>query len=371
MRRRITGFLLTVQFILLMAHAFVYETWATLHASAAGSHTGISKLGAAMALLAMTFVSASVLARYSRNFLARWYYRAAAVWLGFLSFFFLASAASWLAYAFAKIAKIAWQPQTIADVFFAAALLAGLYGLLNASQVRVKQVMVKLPNLPASWRGRVAALVTDLHLGHVNGYRFAERIVAKLAQFHPDIVLIAGDMYDGTLADARKLAEPLEKISAPLGAYFIEGNHEEFGGRLRYIDALEKSGVRVLDGEKVVVDEMQIVGVHYKDTVNPQKYRALLKKAEVNPAQASILLTHAPHNLAIAEEEKIGLQLAGHTHGGQFFPFTWITSRIWGPFVYGLKGLGNLLVYTSCGAGTWGPPMRVGTNPEIVMIGFE
>jgi predicted MPP superfamily phosphohydrolase len=250
-------------------------------------------------------------------------------------------------------------------------MLAGFYGLLNASQVRVKKVSVKLANLPESWRGRVAALITDMHLGHVRGYRFAEKIVATLARFRPDIVLIAGDMYDGTSVDARKLAEPLGKLSAPLGAYFIEGNHEEFGGRAKFIDAVEHSGVHVLNGDKVMVDEMQIVGVHYKDAQNPEKFRAMLQKAGLDPGRASILLTHAPNNLAIAAEENVGLQLSGHTHGGQFFPFTWITSRIWGPFVYGLRNLGNLLVYTSCGVGTWGPPMRVGTSPEIVLIGFE
>ena len=84
-----------------------------------------------------------------------------------------------------------------------------------------------------------------------------------------------------------------------------------------------------------------------------------------------MLLTHAPHSLSIVAKQGIKLQLSGHTHGGQIFPFTWFTSRIFGEFTYGLQRFGELLVYTSSGAGTWGPPMRVGTHPEIVLIHFE
>jgi predicted MPP superfamily phosphohydrolase len=91
----------------------------------------------------------------------------------------------------------------------------------------------------------------------------------------------------------------------------------------------------------------------------------------VDREQASVLLTHAPDRLAVSEEEGISLQLSGHTHRGQFFPFTWITKRIYGPYVYGLKPLGKMWVCTSSGAGTWGPPLRLGSSPEVVLIRFE
>jgi len=130
-------------------------------------------------------------------------------------------------------------------------------------------------------------------------------------------------------------------------------------------------GVRVLNNEKVTVDGLQIVGVHYSDSTNDDHFRSVLRHADVDRDRASILLTHAPDRLKIAEEEGFSLQLSGHTHGGQFFPFTWITSRMYGKFVYGLQRLGNLIVYVSYGAGTWGPPLRLGTTPEIVLIQFE
>jgi hypothetical protein len=167
------------------------------------------------------------------------------------------------------------------------------------------------------------------------------------------------------------LAAPLAKLVVPWGAYFVAGNHEEFSDSNKYFDAVKQSGVRVLNNEKITVDGLQIVGVHYRDSTNDDRFRAALRSAAVDRNRASILLTHAPDRVSITEQEGISLQLSGHTHGGQFFPFTWITSRLYGKFVYGLQRLGNLMVYTSYGAGTWGPPLRVGTKPEIVLLQFE
>ena len=369
MRKRVIVFLSVVQSIVFLSHWFVYETWTAFRT--APDRPGSSRLGFLFALLSVTFLTASLLARFYSQLLVRLFYKASAVWLGFLNFFFLAACCAWILYAVVRLLGLDWDRPSIASALFGAAILVSTYGLLNSGRVRVKNITVKLPNLPAAWRGRVAALVTDMHLGHVRGYRFAERIVTILSRSGPDMVLIGGDLYDGTATDVRRLAEPWRQLPAPLGTYFVAGNHEEFAGPGEYFEAVKDSGIRVLNNEKVVVDGLQIVGVHHRDSVNPQRFRAILREANLDTSRASILLTHAPNQLSIAAEEQIVLQLSGHTHGGQFFPFTWITSRIYGPFVYGLKRLGNLLVYTSCGAGTWGPPIRMGTNPEIVLIRFD
>jgi uncharacterized protein len=369
MRRRIILFVAIIQAILLASHWFVYQTWKAFQQ--APDPPGIPTLGLAFAVMSVTFITASLLAwRYS-ELPVRIYYTAAAVWLGFFNFFFLAACASWVVYGLARALRLPWQQQPIAFLLFGLATAAGVYGVVNSVRVRVRRVPVKLPNLPASWRGRVAALVTDTHLGHVRGVRFARRIVAMVSRFQPDIVLIGGDLYDGTAANVGKLAEPLRGLSAPLGAYFIAGNHEEFGDHTKYLEAVAGAGVRVLNNEKVVLDGLQLVGVHFRDAARPEHLRAILQNARLDRSSASILLTHAPDQLAVAAEEGIGLQLSGHTHGGQFFPFTWLTARIYGAFVYGLNRLGSLLVYTSYGAGTWGPPLRVGTRPEVVLFTFE
>jgi predicted MPP superfamily phosphohydrolase len=369
LRSRVLKFVAFVQIVLLATHWFVYETWEVLWR--ASDPPAFPWLAETFGALSLTFISASLLAwRYS-NLAVRVYYTAASVWLGFLSYFSLASCLAWVVAGVTRWLALDWPSRLILYVSFGLALVAGCYGLINSALVRVRRVPVKLANLPDSWRGRVAALVTDAHLGHVRGARFAERLVAMLSRLRPDLVLIGGDLYDGTASDARRLAEPLRKLSAPFGAFFITGNHEEFRHRAVYLDAIESAGVRVLNNEKVVLDGLQLVGIHDSDSKHPERFRAILQNADLDPSAPSILLTHEPNLLGIAADEKIDLQLSGHTHGGQFFPFTWLTSSIYGPFVYGLNRLGNLLVYTSYGAGTWGPPLRVGTSPEIVLFSFE
>jgi hypothetical protein len=213
--------------------------------------------------------------------------------------------------------------------------------------------------------------VSDVHLGHVNGSRFLRRIVSRLRQLGPDVVFITGDLYDGTKVDPRVLAEPWQEFSPAFGAYFVTGNHEEFSDPRKYLEAVNDSRVRVLNNEKILIDGLQVVGVHFGDSTHPDRFRSVLKGAELERGRASILLSHAPHALSIAEEAGISLQLSGHTHGGQIFPFTWFTRWIFGPYTYGLARHGGMAVYTSSGAGTWGPPMRVGTRPEIVLFEFE
>jgi uncharacterized protein len=282
-----------------------------------------------------------------------------------------AACGCWLLNPLALLAGLQEARRPIAVGLFGLAIAAGLYGIINASWTRAHRVTIKLPNLPAVWRGRTAALVSDTHLGHVRNRRFLRRIVGLLTRLKPDVVLIAGDVYDGTRVDADSLAEPWSQLSAPLGAYFVAGNHEEFTPRANYLTALEKHGVRILNSEKVTLDGLQLVGMHFSESADPDRFRSILQRAAVDRSRASVLLCHAPHHLAISEQEGISLQLSGHTHGGQFFPFTLIVSRIYGQYVHGLRRFGNLLVYVTWGAGTWGPPMRIGTQPEIVLLRFE
>ena len=369
MRTRVAVFVVIIQSVLFLAHLFLYQTWTFFWVTP--DRPGLSKLQLALALLSISFVVASLLAWRSSHVAVRVLYRISAVWLGVLSFCVLAASSCWAVYVGAQLLGLHPDRPTLVAVFFGLALLASFYGVVNAAWTRVRRVAVKLPNLPESWRGRVAALVSDTHLGHVRGAKFLRRIVSTLTRLRPDIVFIAGDMYDGTVAKVNELAAPLAKLAAPWGAYFVAGNHEEFSDSTKHLDAVKQSGVRVLNSEKVTVDGLQIVGVHYRDSTNDDRFRAALRGAGVDRSRASILLTHAPDRVSVTEEEGFSLQLSGHTHGGQFFPFTWITSRLYGKFVYGLQRLGNLLVYTSYGAGTWGPPLRVGTKPEIVLLRFE
>ena len=383
MRTRLFVFVSIVQAILFLAHWSVYATAVHFWSGLAVSWT----VKLAFVLLSVSFVAASLWGWYSYSSVVRVLYSVAAIWLGFASFFLLASVASWIAYGVSALAGLRWQPALIADATFGAASAAALYGIVNAAFPRVTRVTIALPGLPPQWRGRTAALVSDLHLGHMRNVRFVRRAVNKLLALQPDIVLVAGDLYDGVAADFEKLAEPWKALASlsPLpaepeapaphkpafGLYYIAGNHEEFYRNAEYLPPLLRAGMRVLDNEKVEIDGLQLIGVHYRDAVHPERYRSILQSMQLDRKRASVLLLHAPVRLSISEEEGVSLQLSGHTHGGQFFPWTLVAKRVWARFNHGLQRIGGLQVYTTYGTGTWGPPLRVATRPEIVLIRFE
>jgi uncharacterized protein len=366
--RGLVAFASVVQSVLFLTHFFIYETWTF---AAPGDEATAWWLKVTVGVLSVSFLGTSLLAFRYTNPAVRTLYRIAAVWLGIVSFLFFAAGASWVVFGVTQLARVDVNFHGIVEVLYASAVLSGLAGVLNAGWTRIRRITVRLENLPETWRGRTAALVSDLHLGHVRNASFLRRIVAKVMRENPDAVFLAGDLYDGTAIDAVKAAEPLRNLRAPQGTYFVAGNHEQFGDDSRYLQAVGNAGVRVLHNEKVDVDQLQIVGVPYNQASRDEHFQRVLRQIGVDRNRASILLTHAPDRPHIAEQEGISLQVSGHTHLGQFFPWTWMARRIYRQFVYGLSRIGRMLIYTSSGAGTWGPPLRLGSSPEIVFFQFE
>jgi len=362
-----------VEATLLLAHWFLFHTWIEFWDAPSAITTLVLRI--AMFLLGFSFIAAALLSFRFANPLVVVLYKFAAVWLGFLNYLFLAACLSWLIWYALLLSNLSANPAA-ARPFIAAGLavlaaLTGIYGLLNARRIRVRRIAVPLPGLPQSWRGRRAVLISDLHLGNINGAGFARRIVAMVASLQPHVVFIPGDLFDGTHADLDKLAAPFKDLAPPFGIFFSTGNHEEFAGEEHYLEAAARSGMSILNNEKVTLDGLHIVGVPNGDSHNPIRLRATLEGLRLSPAEPSILLNHIPSRLPIVERAGVSLQLSGHTHVGQLFPFTWLTRRVFGKFTYGLQRFGALQVYTSSGAGTWGPPMRVGTVPEIVLLEFQ
>jgi predicted MPP superfamily phosphohydrolase len=366
--RGLIAFASVVQVILFLTHFFIYKTWMF---AAPGKQIAATWFQVTVGLLSLSFLSASLLAFRFTNRAVRTLYRIAAVWLGIVSFLFFAAGASWVVFGVTRLAGVDLNFHVIVEVLYVAAVLSGVAGVLNAGWTRIRRITVRLENLPETWRGRTAALVSDLHLGHVRNSSFLRRIVAKVMKENPDAVFLAGDLYDGTAIDAAKAAEPLRDLHAPHGTYFVAGNHEQFGDDSRYLRAVSSAGVRVLHNEKVEADQLQIVGVPYNHASEDEHFQNVLQQIGVDRNRASILLTHAPDRPHIAEREGISLQVSGHTHVGQFYPWTWMARRIYRQFVYGLSRIGKMLIYTSSGAGTWGPPLRLGSSPEIVFLQFE
>ena len=368
-RKELIGFIAVIQSVLFLTHCLLYETWTF---SPAGTKApGAFWIKLVLGFLSVSFIAASLLAFRYTNAALRAFYRTAAAWMGLVSFLFLAAVSAWIIFGVARITGLNMNFHRTVELLFGTSALAGLYGVFNAGWTRITRTTVRLTNLPAAWRGRKAALISDVHLGHVRNGSFLRRLVAKTVREEPDAIFVAGDLYDGTAIDARRAAEPLNKLVAPQGVYFVAGNHEQFGDDSKYLKAIAAAGVRVLTNEKVEVDGLQIIGVPYRNARHNGELASVLHDIGLDRDRASILLTHAPDHPEIAEAAGVSLQLSGHTHLGQFLPWSWMARRIYRQFVYGLSRIGKMQVFTSSGAGTWGPPLRLGSNPEIVVLQFE
>ena len=212
--------------------------------------------------------------------------------------------------------------------------------------------------------------MTDTHLGHIKGYRFLTRLVGMLRQLKADVVFISGDLFDGTKVDARRLVSPWKQLRPKFGSYFVTGNHEEFSDPRKYLEAIEGSGIHVLRSEKVNLDGLQVVGVPYHDTGDAKHFESILENADWIATARAFCWRTCRKDCPSRRSREFRCSFPDTRTAGRCFPFTWFTWRIFGDYTYGLKKFGELLVYTSSGAGTWGPPMRVCTQPEIVLISF-
>ena len=225
MRSRIAVFVAVIQLILFFGHWLLYET---LTAFFSPSDPERVWLGVALAILSVSFVTASLLAWRYFNLAVRVLYRIAAVWLGFLNFAFMAACLCWMIWGAVLFTGFHLDRQWTATILFAIALTLASTEFLTLYRFASQRWFVRLPNLPKEWSGRTIGFFSDLHLGHMFGAGSLKRVVSKIMHLKPDIVLIGGDLYDGTKVDAGRLAAPLANLSPPLGVYFIEGNHEEF-----------------------------------------------------------------------------------------------------------------------------------------------
>ncbi|WP_137724127.1 metallophosphoesterase [Prescottella subtropica] len=253
-----------------------------------------------------------------------------------------------------------------------AAVGAAGYGVTEAHTPRIRHVRIPLDRLPDRFTGTRIALVTDLHVGPARGIGFTRRVVDLVTAQQPDLILLGGDLVDGTVTKVGPDLAPLADLHAPLGVFGVSGNHEFYAGDGgRWLDLWDTLGIRTLRNERVEIRRddavIDLAGIH--DRTSPAPYEPDLPAALTgrDPDRFVLLLAHQPKQAIEASELGVDLQLSGHTHGGQMWPLRYLVP-LQQPSVTGLDRIGDTVLYTSYGAGAWGPPVRVGAPPEITII---
>jgi uncharacterized protein len=250
----------------------------------------------------------------------------------------------------------------------AVTLLSLLFGAWNAASVRVRPFDLDVPKSPKGLAELRIAAVSDLHLGTVLGRRHMEKVAEKIRGLDPDVVLFAGDTFDEDLTEAaeQRVAEVIRALPARYGRYAVLGNHEHFHDPRRAAAYLREAGVTVLeDSAAKAAEGVWVIGRKDRQAGVREPVADLVRNIDTKDLR--ILLDHQPFHLEEAEKNGIDLQVSGHTHYGQLFPFNFITDRVY-ELSYGYKRKGNTHVVVSCGAGTWGPSVRTAGRTEVVEI---
>jgi uncharacterized protein len=251
--------------------------------------------------------------------------------------------------------------------------IALVYGHFNARKPVVRQLELNIPKYAGDRKDLNIVLVSDIHLGSILAKKHLVRIVEKINSLQPDIILLAGDVIDEDLQPVirKDLGTALSQLQSKLGAYAVSGNHEYIGGIEPAIEYLERYGLKMLlDSALLIDDSFYLIGREDRDrprfTGKPRKNLDEII-AGIDLSRPLILMDHQPFTLAESLANGIDLHLSGHTHNGQIWPIKYVINAIY-EVGWGYKNKEGLHVYVSSGVGTWGPPVRIGTRPEIVQI---
>lgn len=322
-----------------------------------------------IAFLSFSFILSSIIAHIKENLFTRAFYFISGFWLGLLVNLILATFVIWIAVLASSLTGYPINRGPLAVFFFILAFAYSIYGIWNAINPRIKNVSVMIPGLPTDWKNKKIVQLSDLHIGHIHKNTFLEPIIEKVNSMAPDMIVITGDLFDGMDGNFDPPLKIIDEMNPKKGIFFITGNHETFLNTKAVFSALEKTKIRALHDEVLDIDGLKLIGINYPEHGETKDSTEIIEKLKPQfTGKPNILLHHTPVNIDKFKSSGVNLMLSGHTHRGQMFPFQFVTKMLFRGFDYGLRTIGDFTIYTTSGAGTWGPTMRTGNSPEIALI---
>lgn len=306
-------------------------------------------------LFSISYPAAAAIERNVSHIITRIFYTIASVWMG-ISFFLISLLLGY------EILKFIFNipPFTAGIGIMTIAFIISAYSIINSMFLETKEVEINIPHLK---RDMKIVQLSDIHLGSIRNSGFMKKIVEKTNALNPDVVLITGDTADGSARLHPYMFNTIDNIKAPV--FLGMGNHDFYEGLDNVLEVLKTTNVNVLRDEIVEFNGLQIIGVDY--SLERNHLKKILSQIVIDNSKPSILMYHVPTEVETANEYGINLQLSGHTHKGQLFPFNFL-GRLAFPYFNGLYNYNGTQLYVSQGTGTWGPPMRLGSKNEITLI---
>ncbi|KPL15314.1 MAG: hypothetical protein AMS23_03275 [Bacteroides sp. SM1_62] len=327
----------------------------------------INRLYIVFALLTVFMIGGIMIFTNSINPIGRIIYMCASISMGFAVYLIMSVLLVDLIQFLVKV-----KPVYYGMIAITIAVLVFLYGIRNAYNLKTSSIEVPIKGITKEIR---ALHLSDIHLGHFRGKDYMQKIVDATKKINIDVVFLTGDLFDGKIKLNMEVISPFEQLEVPI--YFVEGNHDGYTDSKRIKQELRETGIIVLENEVTNWGEFQIIGLNHmpadsqsKDmhaTVEHATIKDILPTLDIDKEKPSILLHHRPVGIIYANEQGVDLYLAGHTHGGQLFPVNYIAKLMF-PYHKGLHDFNGTKIYVTQGAGTFGPPLRVGTKSEIAVV---
>ena len=306
-------------------------------------------------LVAFSQPFALLLLRFSSNILIRTFYAISALWLGISAYILIFFAVYLISRYFIDI-----PPQTAGLLIITISAMITVYAVFNATRLKVEELNIPLNINEDDIR---AVQISDVHIGPIRNEGFIKKMVDKIVDLEPEIVFITGDLFDGSSKLPDNILEYFNRLKVPI--LFIMGNHDFYQGMDEIYKFMEKTHITMLNNQIFQFKDLQVVGVPFAWSRGYLK--KTLNKIDFNKRRPTVLLYHLPSEFKAAKDAGIDLQLSGHTHAGQFFPFNYFVQLMF-PYIRGLYENQGAYLYVSQGTGTLGPPMRWGSSCEITSI---
>ncbi len=330
-------------------------------------------------LVVSSFLVGMIWERSASSVVSEWIYRVGAFWLAFMFYFLMAL----LVVDLVRLANYFFHflpdfspagKLNLGYLIIGVVTVIVVGGYLNARTTRVKVIPLTIHKQVTGRSDLKILMASDIHLGALIGEQQELKLVRIINEQQPDLVLLCGDLVDGDIGPVlrKNLGRHLQEIRTPLGVYAIPGNHEYIGGIQNTLPYLQSINIKVLRDEVVTLpDGIQLVGRDDRDSRrmggenNPHDLKELTRN--LDQAKPIIVMNHQPFHLEEAVEAGADLHLSGHTHNGQLWPLNYVTGAIF-ELSWGLLQKGKTICYVSSGFGSWGPPVRTGNSPEVVVF---
>ena len=303
--------------------------------------------------------------------MVRLYYFISASWMGLLLNFIIVTAATSFSYLVLQGFGINIDWRTVNLIMILGTLWLTGFSYYNAFIVRIEKHIVRIKDLPVAWDGQRIIHISDIHLGPILRQKFFEKVINKIKDLQPAAVFVTGDLFDGAESDFSWVTLPLDSLNTPLGLYYSFGNHDFILGHKRVTDLLQGQNITILDNLLVEKEGLQIIGLNFTPDRDFDIKRAVLSNNDYQPTKPSLVMFHEPKDTAKLRGIGIDLLLSGHTHGGQMFPFNYLASYFYHQHSNGIYRDMDFTMCVTSGVGTWGPPMRTGTQSEIVELTLQ